>query len=308
MVKVKMLLKNDNKLIIEPEKLKKTTIDIISGLNDMDTTRAYFLIADRFGKTILQTESSDVMGLAENETGNEKVLDNYKNYLISSGKAEKTVSIYISEAGKLLKHLQVKNITLSNIETNDIFTYLSHTKKKRALSINSHSRLVVTLKSFFSFLSSNSIIRSDITLNLKTPKKVDKKREVLTGDQIKKVGDYLKNRTEKFRYENLRDKIIFYLGIKCGLRKLEIMKLNWENIDLDECIIKIINSKGGKDRVVYFNGDLRKLLVNYRRVKGKYIGAVIRGKNGKRICSNTLQEAIRRVYKESRIYIRSYYT
>ncbi|GAI19317.1 unnamed protein product [marine sediment metagenome] len=139
-------------------------------------------------------------------------------------------------------------------------------------------------------------------MNLKTPKKVDKKREVLTDDQIKKVENYLENRTEKYKYENLRDKIIFYLGIKCGLRKLEMIKLNWENINLDECIIKIINSKGGKDRVVYFNGDLKELLENYRRLKGKYIGAVIRGKNGKRICSNTLQKSTRRLYRECGIY------
>ncbi len=142
----------------------------------------------------------------------------------------------------------------------------------------------------------------DIASKLKTPKKEDKKREVLSAFDIKKIEVYIKNRTEKFKHENLRDRIIFYLGIKCGLRKSEIIKLNWEDMDFTNSELKIIGSKGGNDRVVYFNGVLKKLLLEYKLTKGLYSGGLIRGKNGNRICSNSLQKAIRRAYKESGVY------
>lgn len=99
-------------------------------------------------------------------------------------------------------------------------------KKSRGLSINSFSRLVVALKYFLLFLYKNEIVKIDLYSDLKVHKKVDKKSEVLTNGDIRKVEAYLENRTEKFKHENLRDKIIFYLGIKCGLRKSEMIKLN----------------------------------------------------------------------------------
>jgi len=294
----------NKKIVIEEEELKKKSIDVISSLNGLDVARAYFLLEDRFCSSNRHYNSSDInlTEVSDQDPNADEIMEEYINYLKSSGRSEKTVKVYLSEAKKFLSCTQSANITFTDINLKVIFKYLSKAKESRHLSQNSYSRLMIALKCFLLFLYKNEIVKIDLYSDLKIPKKVDKKREVLTDDDIKKVENYLENRVEKFSGENIRDQIIFYLGIKCGLRKSEMIKLNWENIDLDECIIKVINSKGGKDRVVYFNGDLKKLLVNYRKVKGKYISAVIRGKNGKRICSNTLQEAIRRMYKESGIY------
>ncbi len=243
----------------------------------------------------------------ENETPEKKIsnaetINNYENYLVSGGKSESTISIYITEAYKLLKQLKDKEIILSNIKSDNIFDYLSQAKKGRNLSTNSYSRLVMALRSFLSFLYGNEIIMKDITSSLKTPKKEDKKREVLSTKDIKIIEDYIRNRTENFKTENLKDRIIFYLGIKCGLRKSEIIKLDWEDIDLANNEIKIIESKGGNDRTVYFNDILKKLLLEYKQKIGFNSEALVRGKNGDRICSNSLQNAIRKAYKGSGVY------
>jgi len=298
-----MISKTEEKLIIEPEKLKRAAIDIIAELDGMDIVRVYFLLEEHFSD-----EKNKCLGIVDEisipkkKTSIENILINYENYLVSSGKSKNTVSVYISEAYKLLKYFHDNGFDIHNISQDIIITYLSHSRINRNLSINSYSRLVITIKTFLSYLYRNGSINADIALDLKTPNKVEKKREVLSENDIKEIEAYLKNRNEKFRHENLRNKIIFYLGIKCGLRKSEVIKLKWQDIDFINNEVKIICSKGGNDRIVYFNDDLKRLLLEYKLKKGLQSGEVVRGKNGSGICSNSLQNAIRRLYKESGVY------
>jgi len=109
-------------------------------------------------------------------------------------------------------------------------------------------------------------------------------------------------RQEKYKNESLRNMIIFYLGIDCGLRRQELINLNWEDINFDECSTNIIRSKGGKSRIVYLNDKLRDLLHLYRRLTGNYNSALIRGVHGKRISKCSLQNIITRIFRESKIY------
>ena len=294
-----MIVKTNNKIIIETKKLKQAIIDIVSRLENLDILKAYVLLENQFQDRNTQISEIEIPG---KEISNVKIINDYETFLISSGKSENTIYIYTREAYKLLIHLRSQDIFLSTVKAENIFTYLSISKKGRSLSMNSYSRLIMTIRSFLLFLYSNELIIRDLTPSLKTPKKEDKKREVLSANDIRMIEGYLKNRVEKFKTENLRDIIIFYLGIKCGLRKSEIIKLDWEDIDLANNEIKIIESKGGNDRTVYFNDILKELLLEYKQKIGFNSEAVIRGKNGTRICSNSLQNAVRRAYMESGVY------
>lgn len=61
-------------------------------------------------------------------------------------------------------------------------------------------------------------------------------------------------------------KVIFRLIYCCGLRISEARTLKWENVDLDEGKIRILQSKGHKDRLVYLAEDLKELLRSYGRM------------------------------------------
>lgn len=294
-----MISKTNNKIIIEPKKLKQAVIDVISRLEDMDILKVYVLLENQFQDRNTKISEIEIPG---KKVSNVKIINDYETFLISSGKSENTIYTYTREAYKLLNHLQSQDIFLSTVKADSIFSYLSKARKGRSLSMNSYSRLIMTIRSFLLFLYSNELIIKGISISLKTPKKEDKKREVLSANDIRMIEGYIKNRVEKFKHENLRDIIILYLGIKCGLRKSEIIKLKWEEIDFNNSEIKVICSKGGNDRVVFFNGILKKLLLEYKLKKGLHSGAIVRGKNGNRICSNSLQKAIRKAYKESGVY------
>ena len=61
-------------------------------------------------------------------------------------------------------------------------------------------------------------------------------------------------------------KVIFRLIYCCGLRVSEARKLNWEDVDLDDGSVRIIQSKGRKDRIVYLADDLNELMRSYASV------------------------------------------
>ena len=67
-------------------------------------------------------------------------------------------------------------------------------------------------------------------------------------------------------------KVIFRLIYCCGLRVSEARNLNWEDVDLDDGSVRIMQSKGRKDRIVYLADDLVELLRSYASVLREVYG------------------------------------
>ena len=66
--------------------------------------------------------------------------------------------------------------------------------------------------------------------------------------------------------------------------------------------IKILDAKGGKERIVYYSQELGAVIEGYRKSSGNSNGALIRGSFGKRITSCPMHRIVRRMYIESGIY------
>ena len=56
--------------------------------------------------------------------------------------------------------------------------------------------------------------------------------------------------------DRLRDRLLFLIMLRCGLRAREARTLPWSAIDWEQGTIRIDNSKGAVDRVVYFSADV----------------------------------------------------
>lgn len=68
----------------------------------------------------------------------------------------------------------------------------------------------------------------------------------------------------------LEYKVLFRMIYCCGLRISEARKLRVTDVDLTQGILKIYQSKGDKDRLVYMPDDLRVLCVDYLEMLKKY--------------------------------------
>ncbi len=64
-----------------------------------------------------------------------------------------------------------------------------------------------------------------------------------------------------------RDRLIFLLMLRCGLRVGEVRSLRWDAIGWEQGAIRIDKAKGAVDRVVYFSPDLEKALGQWRAIQ-----------------------------------------
>ena len=60
--------------------------------------------------------------------------------------------------------------------------------------------------------------------------------------------------------DSIRDRLLFLLMLRCGLRVSEACSLTWNDVDLQGSSIRINNGKGQVDRVVYIAPDVEKAL------------------------------------------------
>lgn len=81
---------------------------------------------------------------------------------------------------------------------------------------------------------------------------------------------YLKDEQVKMFFNQvnkLRDRALFMLMLRCGLRVEEAANLTLEAIDIQRRTILVEDGKGGKDRVVYVSDDALQALTDYLRVR-----------------------------------------
>ncbi len=287
------------KITFDMDGMQEDSFRIIKSLEGKKLVMAYLYLEKLSGKPIKDdlTEEREVKTLDY-----KTILDEYRLHLEASAKSKNTIKDYCREIERFLNHLKVSNTDLISISTGFLNSYLYSQKTERKLSANSYCRLVIVIRSFLSYLYKEKLISSPLALELKTPRRVDREREYLTEDEIQKVLDYLESRKERYKGENTRDRLIFLLGTSCGLRKSEITKLNCEDVDLSERKIKILDAKGGKERIVYYSQELGNIMEDYRKAYGNSSGALVRGSFGKRITSCPMQRIIRRMYVEPGIY------
>ena len=66
----------------------------------------------------------------------------------------------------------------------------------------------------------------------------------------------------------VRDRTMFLLMLRCGLRVSEVSSLAWSALDFAQGTVRIDHSKGQVDRVVYLAPDITKALQQWQRLQG----------------------------------------
>ena len=91
---------------------------------------------------------------------------------------------------------------------------------------------------------------------------------ILSDEEIvsvfKVIDEYIPSMSyEAFHRLAAEYKVIFRLLYCCGLRISEVRNLHTDDVDLDHGRLRIMQSKGRKDRMVYLSEDLTELLREY---------------------------------------------
>ena len=137
----------------------------------------------------------------------------------------------------------MKNINIQNIKENHIKNYLKYLKDNnndnRTINHN-----ISTLRSFYKFLLIEKIIKDNPMEYIEMPKTKKSLPKTLSIEEIDKLLDIKLN--DHFSYRN---KAMLELMYSSGLRVSELVNVKIHDIDVSNCIIRIMG-KGKKERIV----------------------------------------------------------
>jgi site-specific recombinase XerD len=158
-----------------------------------------------------------------------------------------------------LKHFVVwLDIPIEQVTHKKVLDYIDYLlgKRLKPKTINCH---LDSIRGFYHYLNDeeqvpiSNPVKRGYTLRLSRPLP-----RHLRDEEVIKFFEVIKS---------ARDRAIFKLMLRCGLRVEEVANLTLSAIDLKHRRIIVHSGKGAKDRVVYISNDAHDAIVQYLRVR-----------------------------------------
>ena len=157
--------------------------------------------------------------------------------------------------------------TIQKIKIDDIHAFLGYLTATFHSKPATRARKKSTIRIFFHYLcqdaSSDFKLDHNPALNLKTPKKDKRLPKYLSLDDSRKLLDVAYNEDNR---NAERDFTIITLFLNCGMRLSELVGININDIDFEECKLNVIG-KGNKERTIYLNKACMKALSEYLPIR-----------------------------------------
>lgn len=162
----------------------------------------------------------------------------------------------------------------------DFVGYIAYQRKRNVknTSVCTYARAI---KAFLRFLYNEGYILENLTDHVRFPKSDKKIIVPLSVNQVILLLDALHGSQHE-----LRNTIIIKLMLDCGLRHGEVIRLDTEDVDMENMFIRIHRSKNCKSRVVPLPVELKKLIKQYR--KGKDTTALLLRNDNERITTSVI--------------------
>jgi site-specific recombinase XerD len=176
---------------------------------------------------------------------------------------------------------------IEDLSLNDLYSYLNYVREDRDNGVRSRMRKVSSLKSFYNYLCKNSVIDTNPTLYLESPKNPKRLPVNLSLDESIKL---LKSVEGQYKERNYA---IITLFLNCGLRLSELVSINLSSINGN--VLRIVG-KGNKERIVYLNQACVDAITEYLKVRpdinSKDRNALFISREGRRISRRMVQTMV----------------
>lgn len=169
---------------------------------------------------------------------NDRLINDFKNYLELERNYSNNTSLSYVKDVTLFSDFIKKDLLL--VDKKDIEKYIRSLNK----SSKTISHVISSLKSFYNYYMRMGNIKSNPTDEIDRPKIEKKIPEFLTLEEVSSLLNFEVNN----EFE-ARNKAILELLYSSGLRISELTSLELSNIDLDECLVRVMG-KGSKERIV----------------------------------------------------------
>jgi len=218
----------------------------------------------------------------------------YRRALKRKNYSTHTVKSYVNILDQFIRWLTVP---LPEVTRNKIGVYVDDLLRKRRTpkTITCHLQ---TIRLFFDYLiheEGRSMVNPVTRILLRLPKPLPRH---LKDDQVPRLFGVI---------TDLRDRAMFMLMLRCGLRVQEVAELTIDAVEYGRRQIFIFHGKGAKDRVVYMSEDARSALLAYlakRSSKAKGLFLVQKGPmRGKPLSVRGIQKRIEYYARKSELNV-----
>jgi len=184
-----------------------------------------------------------------------ETIDRYRRSLKRKNCSAHTVKAYTNILAHFTRWLE---IPLTAVTRNDMGSYTDHLLARR-LSAKTIICHLQTIRLFFEWCINEEemVMTNPVTrISIRLPKPLPRN---LTYDQVGKFFAVI---------TDLRDRALFMLMLRCGLRVEEVAHLTIDALELARNRLFVVRGKGGKDRVVFLSEDARSALEAYLNTRG----------------------------------------
>ncbi len=183
---------------------------------------------------------------------------------LEDGLSKNTLAAYRRDLSLLASWLaegQNTNTDLYRVREADLMAYMAAKRSDKATTAN---RRLTVFKRFYRHALRHGLIKEDPCAKLRAAKQAQRFPKVLSEEQV----SALLNAPNTQEPLGLRDRTMLELMYASGLRVSEITALKTISLGLNEGVVRVVNGKGGKERLVPFGAEagqwLRKYLATAR--------------------------------------------
>jgi len=188
-----------------------------------------------------------------------------------------------------LAWVEYQNVTTpQEVTARLVRQYLAGLENKADRTRHAHARAIKTLLKFWE--AENYI---SVPVKFDMPKIAKKRLPVLNAAQLKQIANAC----------NVRDRAIVLFMADSGMRRAEVIALNWNDVDMHSGLVRVARGKGGKARSAVIGAKTRRALLAYRRTLAEREGVLFQTIQGTRFTGMGLELVFRRLSKLTGIHV-----
>ena len=186
----------------------------------------------------------------------DRLIDGFiDNVWLEKGLSQNTLNAYRQDLSNFSNWLNP--VYLEKANKINLLDYLAY-RLKQGYSSRSTARSLSSLRAFYAYLLSKSLIIENPTSKIQSPKLGHSLPKVLSEEDVEK----LINTPNTKEAIGLRDRAMLELLYACGLRISELINLDVLNLNIRQGVAKVLG-KGGKERLVPIGDQALDWISNY---------------------------------------------
>ncbi|MEG8990280.1 site-specific tyrosine recombinase/integron integrase [Ignavibacteria bacterium 4148-Me] len=222
-----------------------------------------------------------------------EIIDKYEKILRLKNYSPKTEKAYLHHLNLFLDYISKSKI--SSVDSKILLDYFSYLKQTRKFSYSAIKQSLASVRFLFLDVLKKEI-DFDFFVKIKKPNRLP---NILTVEEVREIINSI---------TNIKHRAIISTIYSCGLKISEVVNLKINDIDSSAMTVKIVNAKGGNDRIVMLSEKLLSLLREYfKEYKPKVY--LFEGQKGEKYSSRSIQKifdnAVKKVGIKKKVTVHS---